>query len=62
MKLTIIAQQPPTCACCEQILTFVWITTADDQILCVGCFEKLHPRHAAINRSKKSDEQLELPL
>jgi hypothetical protein len=46
---------------CQQPLDYVWVNTGE-AILCIGCFEKLHPRAAAVNRLKKSGEQLEIPL
>ena len=49
------------CEKCDATLDYVWMNTGE-AILCIGCFEKLHPRHAVVNRLKQSNEQLELPL
>lgn len=49
------------CENCRGKLEWVWVNTSD-AILCIFCFDMLHPREAAVNRFKKPGEQLEMPL
>jgi hypothetical protein len=65
VNMTLRTFVPPViepCAGCGEIHSYVSIQLPNKRSLCFRCFETQYPQHAAVNRFKKPNEQLEIPF